>query len=288
LPGLIRQLKAGYPFFSADYSIWKKRAKTEQEIMKKAKYVAGRTDWDRRICRVMAPGARYFHLDEVLREPFYRIKWEPRQNGVPIFFTTSSPVLYKGFETIIDTARILIENQFKFTWLVAGLKEEDALVRLIRRSRGVDSLEALNIRLMGALSADELAKNLLEANVYVQVSHIENSPNSLCEAMIAGTPVIASFAGGTASLMQDRVTGTLVQDGDPYALAGGMVEMIKYPENYIRMAGAACRVAQERHDVRTVVDQLLAAYSDIIRDHAAQKGGHQKDSPLSFSIPLSF
>jgi len=263
MPSLFRQFKAGYPFFSADYAIWKKRVKIEQEILKKTRYVGGRTDWDRRICRIMAPEARYLHLDEVLREPFYGIQWKPRQDGPPVFFTTSSPPLYKGFETIIDTARLLMENRFTFTWLVAGLKEEDPQVRLIKKLRGVTSLEALNIRLMGALPAEELAKNLLQANAYVQVSHIENSPNSLCEAMMAGTPVIASFAGGTASLMQDGITGTLVQDGDPYVLAGGMQEIIEHPENYIRMAEAARQVAHKRHDVQTVVDQLLAAYRTI-------------------------
>lgn len=147
---------------------------------------------------------------------------------------------------------------------MAGLKEEDPQVRLIKKLRGVTSLEALNIRLMGALPAEELAKNLLQANAYVQVSHIENSPNSLCEAMMAGTPVIASFAGGTASLMQDGITGTLVQDGDPYVLAGGMQEIIEHPENYIRMAEAARQMAQKRHDVQTVVDQLLNAYRAIM------------------------
>jgi glycosyltransferase involved in cell wall biosynthesis len=165
---------------------------------------------------------------------------------------------------IIDTARLLTENGFAFTWRVAGLKETDPQVRLIKKLRGVASLEALNIRLMGSLPAEELAKNLVQANVYVQVSHIENSPNSLCEAMMAGTPVIASFAGGTASLMQDGITGTLVQDGDPYVLAGGMEEMIKNPANYIRMAEAAREVAHKRHDVQTVVDQLLDAYRTIL------------------------
>jgi len=264
MPALLRQLKAGYPFFNVDYNIWRKRAKIEQEILKKTKYVFGRTDWDRRICLVMAPEASYYHIDEVMRDPFYRIKWEPRPPGDPKFFTTCSHSLYKGFETIVDTAQILTNNGFRFTWLVAGLKEKDALVQLVKRSRNVSRLEDLNIRLMGTLSADDLVQHILEANVYVQVSHIENSPNSLCEAMLAGIPVIASFAGGTASLMQDRINGTLVQNGDPYALAGGMVEMTKYPEEFIRMAGVAYKDAHQRHDARTIVDKLVAAYSDII------------------------
>ncbi|MBN9383795.1 MAG: glycosyltransferase family 4 protein [Chitinophagaceae bacterium] len=277
MPSLPQQLKAGYPFFGVDYTIWKKRAKTEQEILKNAKYVAGRTDWDRRVCRVMAPDAHYFHVDEVLRKQFYDMKWEPRQDAPPIFFTTSSPPLYKGFETIVDTARILTENRIPFTWLVAGLKEKDALVRLVCKLRDVDSLEGLNIRLMGALSADELAKNLLLANAYVQVSHIENSPNSLCEAMMVGTPIIASFAGGTASLLQDRITGTLVQDGDPYSLAGAMMEIVRSPEDHWLMAAAARQTAHKRHDIPTVMDQLLTVYSTMTR---LNKASYSREIPV--------
>ena len=284
MPGLIRQLRAGYPFFGADYSIWQKRARIEQEILQKTKYVFGRTDWDRRISLVMAPEARYFHVDEVMREQFYHVKWEPLPSGVPVFLTTCSPSLYKGFETIIDTAKILVNNQFQFTWLVAGLREEDALVRLVKKSKGVNRLEDLNIRLTGLLSGEELANRLVKANVYVQVSHIENSPNSLCEAMLAGMPVIASFAGGTGSLVQDGVNGTLVQNGDPFVLAGGLMEMIRNPEDSLRMAREGARTAHLKHDARTVVDQLLAGYSAIIREHYGHQPG---DLPLIHQLSVN-
>ncbi|HEY4155059.1 MAG TPA: glycosyltransferase family 4 protein [Puia sp.] len=268
-PGLIRQWRSGYPFFGADFRIWGKRARIEREILKKARYVFGRTDWDRRICLLMAPGARYFHIEEVMREKFYRIRWEPLPDSSPVFFTTCSASFYKGFETILDTARILSDHRLPFTWIVAGLKEEDALVRLVKKIKKIDRLEDLNVRLKGPLSADELANGLLQANVYVQVSHIENSPNSLCEAMLAGMPVIASFAGGTASLVQDNITGILVQGGDPYVLAGALLEMIKYPQNSIDMAREAYRTAHQRHDPPAIVDRLLSAYSEIIEEHQA-------------------
>jgi glycosyltransferase involved in cell wall biosynthesis len=178
--------------------------------------------------------------------------------------------MYKGLETIIDTARLLTENKFKFTWLVAGLKEEQAFVRMVKKLRAVDSFEALNIRLAGNLSAEELAENLRKADAFVQVSHIENSPNSLCEAMLVGTPVITSLAGGTLDLIQDGITGTVVQNGDPYALAGAMIELTEQPERSIRMAGAAQQAARKKHDIDRIMDQLMTAYSEIIRDHAGQ------------------
>jgi glycosyltransferase involved in cell wall biosynthesis len=167
---------------------------------------------------------------------------------------------------------------------VAGLKEEDALVKLVKKIRNEENLEELNIRLMGTLSADDLVKNLLQADIYVQVSHIENSPNSLCEAMLAGIPIIASFAGGTSSLLQDRIHGVLVQNGDPYALAGGLIEITQDPENFVRMARTAYQAAHARHDAHTVVQQLMTAYTDIIREHHAQ---HNSNAPLPQPISIN-
>jgi glycosyltransferase involved in cell wall biosynthesis len=281
MPGLLQQIRAGYPFFNKDFSIWRKRAKIEQEILKNTKYVFGRTDWDRRVCNTLAPEARYFHLDEIMREQFYRTQWEPSLNDIPVFFTTCSASLYKGFETIIDTAVLLTNNRFQFTWLVAGLTEEDALVRLVKRLKKVKRLEELNIRLIGKLTGDELADRLIHADTYVQVSHIENSPNSVCEAMLTGMPVIASFAGGTGSLVQDNINGILVQDGDPYALAGGLLEMMKYPEKLTSLAREAYLSAGKRHAPRKILGDLLSAYATVIETHKAGVAGFNDKSNIS-------
>jgi glycosyltransferase involved in cell wall biosynthesis len=275
LPGLWRGWRSGYPFYSADYKIWRRRMEVEQEILRRARFVFGRTDWDRRIARVLAPDAEYFHVDEVIRPGFYGLEWsahrgeEGRGAGarreVPVFFTTSSPSIYKGFETIIDTARMLVGNGIAFEWRVGGLKSDDPLVRLTLAERRVDDLAALNIRLLGTLSEAAVADQLLMSDAYIQVSHIENSPNSVCEAMLAGVPVIASFAGGTGSLLKDGVHGVLVQDGDPYVLAGAMREVIGQPEKYAAMAAEGRRAARRRHDPATIVTVMLERYREIIQ-----------------------
>ncbi|HXD79861.1 MAG TPA: glycosyltransferase family 4 protein [Puia sp.] len=287
LPGIWRGWRTGYPFYQADYRIWRKRMAVEQEIMGRAKFIFGRTDWDRRVALAQAPQAEYFHVDEVIRPGFYRLDWgaERERQGdrgnkrqaaagpPPVFLTTSSPSIYKGFETVIDTARVLMRSGMAFEWLVAGLMADHPLVRLICRERKATDLDALHIRLLGTLPEEELAARLMTCDAYVQVSHIENSPNSVCEAMLAGVPVIASFAGGTGSLVRDGIEGVLVQDGDPYALAGAMREVAEQPARYAAMAAEARRVAQRRHDPAAIVRGMMERYLEIIQKHRA---GHEQ------------
>ena len=286
LPGLWKGWRTGYPFHGADYKIWRKRMVVEQEILRRTGFVFGRTDWDRRIALALAPQAEYFHVDEVIRPRFYGLDWgaararrgigegETRKVGeagmAPVFLTTSSPSIYKGFETIIDTARVLVGSGVEFEWVVAGLAADHPLVRLTLEARGVSDVGALNVRLAGTLSEEALAEQLEKSDAYVQVSHIENSPNSICEAMLAGVPVIASFAGGTGSLLRDGIEGVLVQDGDPYVLAGAMLEVIREPEKYTAMAAEGRRVAQRRHDPAAIVAGMIDRYRDIIKKHKGQ------------------
>jgi glycosyltransferase involved in cell wall biosynthesis len=270
MPGLWKGWRTGYPFYGADHKIWRKRMVIEKEILGRARFIFGRTDWDRRIALVLAPQAEYFHVDEVIRPGFYELEWKGKRGAVPVFFTTSSPSIYKGFETIIDTARVMVGKGFIFEWVVAGLKDDDPLVRLTCKARKVGDLAALNIRLLGRLQEEAVAGRLLSCDVYVQVSHIENSPNSVCEAMLAGVPVIASFAGGTGSLIRDGEQGVLVQDGDPYVLAGAMEEAASQPERYAAMAAEGRKVAQRRHDPSAIVTAMLDRYREIIQKYSGK------------------
>ena len=51
---------------------------------------------------------------------------------------------------------------------------------------------------LGRLDADRIVEELLAADVFVYPSHVDNSPNSVVEAMAVGVPIVASCVGGSA------------------------------------------------------------------------------------------
>ena len=53
----------------------------------------------------------------------------------------------------------------------------------------------------------------------LSVSTVENSSNSICEAMLIGTPTIGSFVGGVSSLITHKQDGFLYQCNEPEMLA---------------------------------------------------------------------
>ena len=240
-------------------------AKREKKMLYDADHIIGRTEYDRRISRILAPFSQYYIINEVFRPLFYEHEWNKKKMG-PVIQIVSilSGGIYKGFETLAGAAKILIENtDVKFVWNVIGFNRNNNVVKLLKRWRGFD-VENLNIRLHGLLSENEIVKILLNSDIYCQTSHIENSPNALGEALILGLPCIATFAGGTGSIMEDGKEGILIQDGDPWSMAGAIQEMAKNDEKAIQFGKNAYKMARKRHDKKTIVTELVNVYEKII------------------------
>ena len=242
-------------------------SKNELNMLSDSKHIIGRTDWDRRVTSILAPNGKYYHNDELLRDTFYENVWNSDcflSKEFKIITVAGSP-LFKGFETIVKTALILQKlKDIKFTWSIVGLSENDPGVKMIVSWLNVN-LKDSNIKFYGKMSPEKFIPLMLNSNVYCQVSHIENSPNSLCEAMYIGMPVVATFAGGTESLLENNKEGILVQDGDPYSMAGAILELKNNPEKAKQMAQHARQRAVLRHDPVKIVEELFTIYKEIIR-----------------------
>jgi glycosyltransferase involved in cell wall biosynthesis len=251
--------------FLISYKGIKKRALREKKILSEAKYIIGRTSWDRRITQLLAPKSSYYVGNEILRPVFYTKVWNKNEfNDTIEIITVSNSSLYKGFETIVQTAKMLKDNGIiNFKWTVIGINEHTPIVQITKRWLNVDFKE-LNISLIGSKNEEEVSELLINSDIYCQCSHIENSPNSLCEAMLLGMPIVASFAGGTDSMLENKMEGILVQTGDYYSFAGAIKEMINNPEQSLIMGRNARLRALERHNANKIIEDLFHVYKNLI------------------------
>ena len=75
------------------------------------------------------------------------------------------------------------------------------------------------VRFVGAKSQSEVAELLAGADIFVLPSYAEGVPVVVMEALGAAVPVVATFVGGMAELVDDGVTGFLVRPADAEQLA---------------------------------------------------------------------
>lgn len=263
-PPSIREwiFRNGYIF--AKNSI-KVRGGREEFLFKKARYLMGRTDWDRHVSSLLAPQALYFHVDEVLRDVFYENAGTWIQpNGRITIVSTISNTVYKGLDLILKTAQLLkSESKFEFVWKVFGISCSDAIVKVFERETDIKGKE-VNVVYCGPKSPVDLCHELLGAHVYVHPSYIDNSPNSVCEAQMLGLPVIATNVGGVSTIVEHLKTGILVPANAPYELAYYLTEIINNETLSQSLGVSGSHVAAQRHSKEDILDAIHMVYKNMV------------------------
>lgn len=238
---------------------WYIKCYREQVIYKGINNILGRTNWDRSISHIFSPKAKYFHVDEILRDSFYSNIERTIPDKLTIV-TTISNATYKGFDLVLKTAKILKENlNLDFDWNCYG----NINPKFIENSVGIKH-DDVNVRLMGVASSEELARMESKSTLYFHPSYIDNSPNSLCEAQILSIPVVSTNVGGISSLIEDGKTGFLVPSNDPFQSAYYIEKLFLDRELNISIGENSRKVAMERHDKECVVQQILGVYKSVV------------------------
>jgi glycosyltransferase involved in cell wall biosynthesis len=247
-----------------DYVRRRRVARQESIIIAKNRIFLGRTYWDRAQLRYLNNTAAYFHVGEVLRPVFYGLRWEAGLCDPRTIAFSNAGDPRRGTEVLLRALKALLGEFPDVRLRLAGSFKKSSgysrfLLHLLRRLGLADKVEFL-----GYLGAEELARVLCRAHVFAQPTLVDNSPNSLCEAMALGVPCVASFAGGIPSLVSEGQSGLLFPPGDPAVLAERIREIFVNPELAAHLSAAAREVSGRRHAPQVVVSQLLGAYRAAI------------------------
>ena len=122
------------------------------------------------------------------------------------------------------------------------------------------------ITFLGELSESQMCQAYLNAHVFVSPSTIENSPNSLGEAMLLGMPCVSSHVGGVANMMVHGKEGFLYPADEPYMLAYYVCQLFSNDELAQTVAEAAHLHALKTHDRNQNLHQLLRIYEEVIHE----------------------
>lgn len=244
------------------------RGKYEELILGNVEHVIGRTEWDRALAGFIAPQAIYHHCNETLRDMFY-IKansWCYDTCEKHSIFVSQSGYPIKGFHNAIEALRMVIVKYPDSIIYTTGNNPFD--IPWYRRSAYQDYLKGLiydygltdNVVFMGALDQNQMCERFLKSNVFVSSSSIENSPNSVGEAMLLGVPVVASYVGGTMNLLSDKKDGYLYQADAPYMLAYYINKVFDAGNKAKTLGEAGYKHALSTHNPEINLKDLISIY----------------------------
>lgn len=241
----------------------KQLADREKEIFGKVKYVIGRTHFDFQVSRLFAPQSKYYKLNEAMRSSFYsEDSWKKKERVTYKLLSTVSSVTYKGIDVILKAAKLLSDNHVSFEWRIAGISTPSKIMGLFEEYTGIKANE-VNVECLGVVGEEDLKNYLLDSDVYVHSSYIDNSPNSVGEAQLLGVPVIACNVGGVSDFVKDGETGKLIPSNDPYDLAYLVIKDLQEPYLY-QYSEKSKEEALRCHDTEVIFKDLCFIYQDII------------------------
>lgn len=255
---------------------FRNRGKYEIDSIQSANYFIGRTRFDHALVHMLNPTAKYFFCNETLRDGFYRAKWRYEHCIKHTIIVPQAGYPIKGFEVFLD-ALYIVKKYYPDTVVYVpgrsvfsrknGLKRKMLIFAsqydsyLHRKIRHLGLRE--NVVFVGLLDENELIDQMLMSNVFVLPSAVENSPNTLGEAMVLGMPCISSCVGGIQDMLNDGEEGFLYPYDEPHILAYQIITLFANSEKAIRMGNQAHIRAIKTHDKKTNMNELLSIYNQV-------------------------
>lgn len=265
------------------------RGVREREALENAGHITGRTWIDRQYAEVCAPTARYHFMNETLRGNFYVGRWNADTCEAHAIFLSQGDYPIKGLHYMLHAMPGIAQKYQDVKLYVAGNSitgGKDIKSRLKLSSYGKYLRELIEryglqekVFFLGRLSAEEMKTQYLRSGLFVCPSSIENSPNSLGEAMLLGMPCVAADVGGIRSVFTHEEDGILYPGfGDQvYAdaadkeaaqadrLAGAVLELWSDRERMLRYANNARAHARATHDGMQNYRRLTEIYRSIAK-----------------------
>ena len=248
------------------------RGELEIQALKKVRHGIGRTDWDFACTRQINPESEYHFCNETLREPFYEGRWRYESCRKHRIFASSCAYPVKGFHYLLEAFGMIAEKYPDAILAVPGRSFLCGSTKEKLRQSGYEAYLARlakkyhlenRIEFLGRLSAEEMKAQYLKANAFAMPSTIENSPNSLGEAMILGVPCVSAHVGGVENLMRPNVEGFVYQPSASYMLAHYLEEVFTRGAEAEVLGQAAVAHAATTHDPEGNFRNLMQIYQDL-------------------------
>ena len=248
-----------------------KRGNFEIALINKVNNIIGRTTWDYANVKAINPSTKYYKLNETLRKAFYNNIWNYDKIEKHSIFCSQASYPIKGLHYMLDAMYILKQKYPDVKLYIAG----NDIIHKKSKTSGygkiiLNKIKKYNIEnnviFTGILNENEMVERLLKTNVFALPSSIENSSNSLGEAMLLGMPCVASNSGGTMDILKHKEEGLLYPYTEPAVLAHYIEQLFENKELAEEYGKKARTTALNRHNPETNTKNVIEIYEKILKE----------------------
>lgn len=160
---------------------------------------------------------------------------------------------------LVRTLRSLLDQGADAVLVLVGDGEDRAQVEALARELGVDD----RCRLVGFQQGMRAWYAAFDATLMTSAN--EGTPVVAIESLAAGRPVVATRAGGTASVVTEGKSGFLEAIADTDALAGRLATLARDPELRSALGRQGAADVRARFATERMTDELDAVYRRALK-----------------------
>lgn len=190
----------------------------------------------------------------------------PRALPARRLLTVARLVEKKGYDDVFRALKLLKDQGLSLPYDIFGAGELRKPLEALATELGI----AAQVKFHGAVTQPQVLEAYRAGGVFVLASFEtangdrDGIPNSMAEAMSMELPVVATKVSGIPELVEDNVTGLLVNPRDPAALAAAIRRVLEEPGLGARLGRAARGKVAEVFDAHRCIDtcaHLLAPFA---------------------------
>lgn len=192
-----------------------------------------------------------------------RFQFEDKQllkGEAPHLVVTRNLEKIYGVDTVLNAFAIIKKQYGAATLTVAGSGPEERALKSLAQKLDIQG----SVVFTGRLDADQIADLYHQADLLLNASNVDNSPNSLIEALASGVPVVSSNVGGIPDLVDDGKSALLVPPQQPQALADAALRLLAEQDLREQLVVQGRQVAA-RFAKPTVLEALADNYAMVLR-----------------------
>ena len=162
----------------------------------------------------------------------------------------------KNHTLFLKAAKLIINEGYECTFTIAGDgPEKDNIEELIRKLE----LES-HVEMLGNINNPEVFFHSID--VMVLTSTTEAFPMSILESFATGVPVVSINVGGINEMIDDNLTGILIDNYDPNEFANKILNILNCSENTVKIIRAARKLAETNFNSQLMLSETRKVYVD--------------------------
>lgn len=166
----------------------------------------------------------------------------------------------KGLHVLLSALPDIVADFPSTRLTLVGSGPQQAELKALVRTNKLDA----HVEFAGRVSHDDVPALMHEADLFVLPSLSEATPRVVMEAMAMNLPVVATRVGGIPEMLEDGITGRLVQPGSVPELVDAITWAFHHPEWIKTVAERARRQVLNRFTLERHIEQMMALHQRVL------------------------